>query len=175
MTAVALPGVSFDAAGNVLLNGRYQPRILGASAVAATAPADTNENILATISLPAGVMGINGVLRIWSRWTVTASANAKTLRIRLGGIGGTAHFLQAFGATDVTQRDCTEIANRGSASSQIGRVNAAGSGGFGASTGAFTTSSIDTTVATTLVLTGVKASAGETLTLESYLVELLLP
>jgi hypothetical protein len=63
--------------------------ILGASAVAVSGAADTNENILATITIPAGAMGLNGILRVYADYTVTNNANAKTLRVRLSGIGGT--------------------------------------------------------------------------------------
>lgn len=157
-------------------DGRYpRGRVLAASAAAVSGAADTAENILATVNIPGGAMGLNGMLRVETKWTVTGSANAKTCRVRLGGIGGQAYQLTAFGASDIAQHDLTTIANRGAANSQIGRISSAGAGGWGVSTGAHTTASIDTSAATTLVITGQKASAGETLTLEAYLVELIIP
>jgi hypothetical protein len=144
------------------------------SGVAVTLAADTAENIAATITLPAGIMGL-GALRIEVKWTATASANAKTCRARLGGIGGTENRLQAFGASDITQRAISTIQNRATVSSQVGVINGAGTGGIGVSTGAHVTSTINTGAATTLVITGQKATGSETLTLESYLVELLRP
>ena len=152
-----------------------QVRILSASASAVSGSADTNENILATINLAAGIMGPNGIVRISHRWTVTASANAKTARIRFGGIGGTSYQATAFGASDVTLNYLTIIQNRNSQSSQIGTVGGQGGGGYGLSTGAFATGAIDTSAATTIVITGQKASAGETMTLESYIAELIVP
>lgn len=151
-------------------------RILGASAVAVSGGADTNENILATITIPAGAMGLNGILRVWHSWTVTNSANNKILRVRLGGIGGT-QMASATLTTSATAVCLTHIANRGAANSQISPPNASSTflGLVAASSSALQTASIDTSAATTLVLTGAKASAGETLTLESYLVELILP
>jgi hypothetical protein len=153
---------------------RISPQIiiLGASAVAVSGPADTNENILATINIPAGAMGINGILRVETLWTVTSSVNNKTLNARLGGIGGTA-FLNIVLTTSVSFLGVKTIQNRGAANSQVAFT--ALSGNFGATSAAVTTASIDTSAATTLVITGQKASAGEDLTLERYSVELILP
>jgi hypothetical protein len=147
--------------------------VLGASAVAVSCPADTTEDILATINIPAGAMGLNGILRI--EWIIshTNSANNKTLRTRLGGIGGTV-FASFVNTTTGGHRDNRQIANRGAANSQV--CWSLGNTPFpGAVTNPTTTGAIDTSVAQTLVITGQKATAGETLTLEDYLVELIIP
>lgn len=147
-------------------------RILGASAVAVSGAADTAENILATINVPAGAMGLNGKLRLYTLFTVTSSANNKTLRARLGGIGGTI-FYGVTVTTTVTVTDQRIISNRGAANSQVGPGD--NSASFSQSNTVATTGAISTAAATTLVITGQKASAGETLTLEDYLVELIIP
>lgn len=151
-------------------------RVLGASAVAVSGGADTNENVLATITIPAGAMGLNGILRVYHSWTVTSSVNNKTLKVRLGGIGGTAFAAGTF-TTSAAAIGLTVISNRGAANSQVGPPAATSTfAGTVSGTGnALTTASIDTSAATTLVLTGQKASSGETLTLEQYLVELIIP
>lgn len=149
-------------------------RILGSSGEAVSGAADTNENTLATISIPAAAMGLKGILRVETLWTFTNSGNNKVLRWRLGTIAGTA-FLEATQTTTATYSDRRSIQNRGAANSQIGWAATATAGGAGASTSAVTTGSIDTSAATTLVITGQKASAGETITLERYLVELIIP
>lgn len=174
MGAILRPVITQDAAGNLLANGRYLPRILGASGVAVSGPADTSENILATITVPAGAMGLNGRLRWEAHWTFTNSANSKTCRVRFGGIGGSAYTSVAF-TTTANFRDFKGLANRGASNSQISVADVFGPGSsFGGGTGTVVTSAIDTSAATTLVITGQKASAGETITLESYLVELIL-
>lgn len=145
--------------------------ILGASAVAVSGAADTNENTLATITIPAGAMGLNGILRVYSNWSFTNSANTKTLRYRLGGIGGTVYF-QTAQTTQAWYADFRIISNRGATNSQVGPQNSAQ---FGSGSGSPATSTIDTSAATTLVITGQKGLAGDTLTLESYLCELILP
>jgi len=143
-------------------------RILGASAVAVNAPADTNENILATITIPAGAMGLNGIIRFVSDISCTNNVNAKTMRLRFSGIGGTV--LDTTNMASVGARtQSIMIFNRGVANSQrvIYYTNN--------QTIYPTSSAVDTSVATTLVLTMVKATAGDTVTLESYLAELILP
>lgn len=148
-----------------------QGLVLGAGGAAINTPADTSEDTLATINVPAGVMGANGVLRIYTLWSFTSSANNKTLRIRFSGGSGTIYMNPVF-TTSVGYASLTMIANRNAANSQVGFASAATNGGLGSSSAsANVTSSVDTTAATSLVITGQKALAGETLTLESYLVE----
>jgi hypothetical protein len=71
----------------------------------------------------------------------------------------------------------TRIANRNATNSQWGSQIAANEtgGGLGQLGGgnAFATGTIDTSVATTLVITGQKGSSGDTLTLEAYIVKLM--
>lgn len=154
-------------------DSRYpRGRILGASAAAVSGPADTSENILATVNIPGGAMGLNGKLRVYTSFTVTSSGNNKILRVRLGGIGGTVHYGVTV-TTTVNINDMRIISNRGAANSQVSP--GANSASFGQSNTGIVTAAIDTSAATTLVITGQKASAGETLTLDDYLVELLIP
>jgi len=145
--------------------------ILGASAAPLDVPSDTTEDILATINIAAGQMGLNGILDVTLQWNMTSSANNKTLRTRFSGIGGTVYGTVVL-TTTTNYRQNFQIANRGAANSQIGLDGT--NGGWNVNIGP-TTSSVDTSAATTLVITGQKQSAGETLTLASYRVNLLLP
>lgn len=152
---------------------RHVPRIWQSS-VAVTITADsTDEVIAATVSLPANVMGANGRLTVEQLWThVGASANDKTMRVRLGGISGTAH-CAVVNTTSAAWKDIRHIANRNATNSQMSQLAAAA----GANTlgGAPTTGAIDTTAATTLVITGQKEVGSESLVLESYRVTLTRP
>lgn len=148
-------------------------RVLGASAVAVSGAADTAENILATVTIPAGAMGLNGVVRILAVWTCTNNANVKTARVRFSGIGGTV-FATASMASQASLRQFTQFANRGAANSQVGG-SSAHNVQFTVTTNAAITASVDTAAATTIVFTAEKATGGDTMTLESYLVELILP
>jgi hypothetical protein len=50
----------------------------------ASAPANTAENSLASVTVPGGIMGATGALRVTFDFVVTDNANAKTLRLKLG-------------------------------------------------------------------------------------------
>lgn len=146
--------------------------ILAMTAVAAPNTGDTNENTLATITIPAGAMGLNGALRVTSVWSATNNANSKTIRLRLGGIGGTA-FLAANIANAASARDTDRLVqNRGAANSQVSYAAASVAATTSSAT---TTGTIDTSVSTTLLITAQLGSAGDTVTLEGYTVELLRP
>ena len=144
-------------------------RALCSSAVAVSGAADTNENTLATCTVPGGSMGVNGQLRVTALWTVNNNANAKTVRIRFGGASGTAY--SAIGLASLVSRlDIRVIANTGAANSQVGGQS--GSDTYASTANALTTSAVDTSASTTIVFTCQKATAGDTCTLSGYTVEL---
>ena len=141
-------------------------RVLAASAVPASHTGSTSETTLATVSVPAGAMGANGVLRVTTTWSYTNSANTKTHRMRFGG---TNIYVNSV-TTTATVRVENQIHNVNSESAQKGWAN--NNAGFGTSTGSITTTAIDTTAAQNVTLHAALANAGETITLESYLVEI---
>jgi len=141
--------------------------VAASSATGMSTTGDTNENTLATITIPAGAMGANGIVRITTVSSHTNSGNTKILRIKFGGTT----YASISVTTTATHRQQTQIANRNSASSQIGSNTSASS--FGASSGAAVTSSVDTASAVTVLITGQNGLGSETITLESYLVEVI--
>lgn len=143
-------------------------RVLAADAVAVSHTGDTSETILATHPIPAGAMGPHGALRVTSHWSFTNSANAKTMRLRLGGIGGASFLASTHTAASGGAYQRT-IQNRNSQSSQIAYQH---NNGNSFSTGSMTTGAVDTSEAQDLVLTATLGNADETITLESCLVEL---
>lgn len=149
--------------------------ILGQSGAALALTGTVSETILATIVVPAGYMGLNGVIRIRTLWTATNNANNKTRRIRFGlsgaGTGGTV-ILGAASASTISMQHFTQIQNRNATNSQIGMSTGAGTGGWSEIASAAAAPTIDTTLACELAITGQLASSGDTLTLESYFVEL---
>lgn len=144
--------------------------VLAASAVQVPHTGDTNETALATITVPGGAMGANGILRVTTLHSFTNGADDKTLRVRFSGISGTAYGSWLTTATATLRAQC-QINNRNAENSQAGATG--GLTGFGPSTGALTTSAVDTTVATTIVITGQLENGANAINLESYLVELL--
>jgi hypothetical protein len=146
--------------------------VLAASAVASSITGTTAETALSTIVVPAGAMGINGILRITTQWTVPNSANNKTLRVRFGGLVGTQ--IQSIVLTTATNiRMQCQIQNRGAANSQTAAANSLGGGGWGSNAGTVIVATANTAAAVDLVLSAQLALASETVTLESYLVELI--
>lgn len=155
-------------------NGGWRAKtvVLAASAVAASGTVTTAEEARATISVPANAMGGNGFIRVSTVWTVTNGANDKIVRVRFGGTSGT-QYMNVTLTTSATYVNETIIANRNLTNSQAGRNT--NSNVFGGSSSAVVTSSVDTTAAVDLVISGQKEVDSETLTLESYIVELIVP
>lgn len=141
--------------------------LLAASAVAASLTGSTSETALATITIPAGAMGLNGGVEVRSVWSMTNNANTKTPRVRFGGAAGTQYAALA-ATTSSTVSDVRRIRNRNAANSQVGAFPAGGSVGLGANGNAVVTSSVDTSAAVDIVLSGQLGSAADTITLESY-------
>jgi hypothetical protein len=145
--------------------------VLAQSAVALSHTGDTNETVLATIAIPANVIGANGRVVIETSWSFTSSANSKTLRVRFGasggGVGGTALLALGF-TTTAMYHDYRAIANRNATNSQIAMLNTGVGGGWGGANNTPIATAVDTTAATEVVLSAQLANAGETITLESY-------
>lgn len=158
MTVATDPRKTGVEAGMTLLARSY-------AAVANTG--NTSETVLATVAIPAGAMGANGSLLIFSSWSNTNNANGKTVRVRFGGAAGTAYLSTSL-ASFASASDIRRIGNRNSASSQVSSYPPANLGGTGASTGALVTSTVDTAVAQDLVFSSQLSVGTDTQTLESY-------
>lgn len=122
----------------------------------------TSEVQAFTYTVPAGLMGPNGVLEIVYLFTYTNSANNKTLRVRFGGTGGTV-FSSVTAATSESSVKYIWIRNANSTSSQKGPSSGSVTG-FGTGTGAAIASSVDTSSATDIVISGALALSTETVT-----------
>lgn len=161
--------VQCDANGRLVTNAAGFS-LLAKSGVASSHTGDTNESILATITIPANTIGANGVLRVTSFWSMPSSANNKTLRHRLGGIGGTAVFSTVVTTVANMRVESTTIAaNATNAQNTISYAPRGTDQLVTANT--VTTSALDMTTSQTLVITDQNASAGETVTLIGFVVE----
>lgn len=125
----------------------------------------TAEQTLATDTIPAGAMGLNGGVHAHKSWTLNNSGNNKTIRLRFGGAAGTQYSTQV-ATTVASLSDFRRIRNRGSASAQVGAAAAAASA-YGSSSGALPTSSVDTSAAVDLVFSGQLAVATDYIILEN--------
>jgi hypothetical protein len=143
--------------------------VLKQSAVPASVTGTLSETTLATIPIPAGAMGLNGVIRVTAVWTVTNSADSKVLKTVLGG-----SVFNNFGVTTtVSVHNYCEVRNRGAANSQVAYQQ----NGTGTSSSGNAITAVDTSLAQNLTITGtIGANAGSnTIPLEGYTVEILNP
>lgn len=167
--SVAVTGAATQAQSIVTAQKLQNVFILAKSAVAVSCPADTNEDTLATITVPAGAMAANGQVTIKVTVSCTSSVNNKTINVKFGGTT----YQQLVVTTTTGAQLELRVMNRNSASSQCGSIYSITDGALVAETSSGLTTAINTGNAVTVLITGTKASAGETLTLESYLVELI--
>lgn len=152
------------------LKGVY---ILGASAVASAHTGSTTETTLATISVPANAMGPNGIVRITAQWSHTGTAGTWRPRVKFNGTTITDPV--SWGATALSGRTQAQFANRNATNSQVNNSTGQANWSQDGSLTSTVTMTHDTTGALNITITGELASAADTITLESYLVELMVP
>lgn len=140
--------------------------VLAASAIAIPNTGNTTENTLVTIGVPAGGMGPNGFIRAWVLWSCNNNGNSKTLRAKLGGTT----IFQLARTAQLSDQDLILVRNRNAANSQV--MFPLGAAGLAFGNAAVLTAGVNTAVAQNLTITAQLAVAGDSLTLESYQVEL---
>jgi len=143
--------------------------ILAAGASALSHTGNTNETSLVTYSLAANTLKVGGMIRITCLWSYTNSSNNKTLKVKFGS----ANPLNLTVTTTASLLRHVHVFQRGASSQTFFSVN--NTTGVGVSAGAISTSAIDTTSAVTIDFTATLANAGETITLEYYLIEMTQP
>lgn len=139
-----------------------------ASSTQATLTGSTSETILATITIPGGLIRAGDMLRIMYQGTHNNSVGTKTHRIRFGGIGGSAYLATA-PTTSITITDDRRISFP-TTSSQKGHSAASV---YGASSSGTVTGAVDTSSNVDLVFTGQLSDGADNMALESYVVELI--
>lgn len=156
--------------------GSGYPIILASSWAAVASTNVTTEEALVTIAIPAGAMGANGVIRGTVFFTAVNTANAKTARVRFGGIAGTIYVSLTLTSVGGISAATFIIGNRAATNSQTGGRIASNLGGTAtADVGSQITSSVDTTAAVDLVFSSEKATGTEAMSVEGYTVELIKP
>lgn len=138
---------------------------LAASGVAVPLTGTTANTTLATIIVPGGILGPTGSLRITALFSATNNANQKTPRVQFGGVSFYSAGLANWSSIGVQAL----LFNR-TEQSQIATPINVGSV-WSASANALTTMGIDTKQDQALAIQGQLAVGTDTMTLESYLVE----
>lgn len=155
------------AAANLLI-----PYILQQSSVPVSSGNITSETVFATCPVAAGALGNNGSLRVQTNWALTNGANAKTLRVRWDGISGQA-FLSVNATSTAGCSAVTHIGQNNTSFGQVGSSLAVMTAGYVAANSQGSTAVANTAGSTSLVITGQKGTGTDTLTLQSYVIELL--
>ena len=125
----------------------------------------TSETTLVTITIPAGLIGSKGEVKLYPLFSATNNANNKTVRIKLGG--STGYFLQSSGYAQLSNL----VIFRNFNSESVQKVSSGLPAGLGSTGGSFTSLTIDTSAATTITITGQLAVGTDTLTLEDLFIE----
>lgn len=157
------------AAVQALVSGEGIVRVIGQSAVPIAHTGTTVATLLATVPVPANVMGPNGALRFTVWWSMTNNANSKNVNLRWGN--GNITIWSAGVASWAAACGQVMVCNRGNTGSQV----SSGTGttaSFGQLPG-FVTSSEDTTIDQRVQITCTLANAADVVTIERYLVEVL--
>lgn len=144
---------------------QLSPLILEQNNVTGTALTGTTvQTTLASILIPAGLIGLNGSLRMRAVASTTNNANSKSINFLLGGTalaGGAA-------VSNIANVASNLMSNRGSLASQL-NTSPVSNG----ATGTFTTTAVNTAIDQILTITGTLAVGTDTMALESYLIEVL--
>lgn len=157
---IPLSGITNAAAGEL----RFPSYTFEASGNPLIAPANTSENIVKTFTVPQ--LGPNGRLELHCQVTCDNNANAKTFRIRLGGIGGTIHAEVALAST-TGGRFVLYIQNQNATNSQVCFMHGATNTGTIKVWGQ-TVNTQDTTAGPSLVMTCLKATGGDLMMVNAF-------
>jgi hypothetical protein len=162
-------GNTFLGVDGIKSRGSGLVTVLASTAVAVSHTGDLTDFTLATIAIPGNSMGLSGAIRVTTQWSMTNNANSKTLNIKYAGTA----YLASTLASNASARIQSQWQNRNATNSQVG--NSTIQGNFSGNANAAITTAVDSTADQNITLTGQLANAADTITLESYLVELILP
>jgi hypothetical protein len=167
------PTLGTDGANKSYVDGVFGTLFVAGQSGAATSTqtgATSTEVVLATKTIPGGLMGLNGLLNIYGSGRNNSGAASKIFRVRLGGLTGTV-FLSLTNTTNLTTHFVCQIINANSASAQKGQVTNSGSFGPSNSTPAVgvVNTAIDQDVVLTAQVTG--GSVADTMFFDWYSIQ----
>lgn len=148
-----------------------EPRtfVLQTSAVALPHPGTiTTEYTFVSVPIPAGLMGVNGILEVEAVFSYSNSANTKTFRFK----HGSGNFFSTTATATLSASFLKKLQNRGVANSQLGEAPSSQVQG-GTNANAPYTASVDTSVTSSVAITGQLAVGTDTMTLERYCIKVI--
>jgi hypothetical protein len=135
--------------------------VLSSSAVPVACTWTGVDEVLASFTIPQGMLGVNSILQIEPLWTFGSSPNSKICKVRVGGI----LIYSTTRTTSTREAPLIILANRNSLSSQIQPYDNAY---IAAGSGTPATYAIDFSVTATVEIMGQRAAAGDAMSLEYY-------
>lgn len=146
--------------------------VLGQSGAAVSHTGDTTETVLATIAVPANLLGKNGRVDIRATFSKTGTAGACLCKGYFGlsgaGITGTLIASNNIGATTLTMVGLAAFANDNAANAQSFLPAQNWVLPYNTSTSAIGSSAVDTSQACEIAISGKLANSGDTIALVSY-------
>lgn len=144
------------------VTGPFEYKLQCVSHVSSTVTGTTAETTLGSCTIPGGAIGANGTVWFHYKFSNNNSGNNKTFRLKFGGAGLSA----TANTTNLSGTGMLSLSNRNSVSSQIAAASFAAP--FGNQSGAFTTSTVDTSASQAVLFTCQLANATDTCVLEAY-------
>jgi len=144
---------------------RLNPIKIFSLSAAVVLTGSTSAVTLATITIPAGLIGANGKLKIYPLWSTTNNANVKTLRATFGGLICTTMTSQS------VPNNSGLLIIRNINSESVQKCSSGLVAGIGSSSGSIASPTVDTSAATNITITGQLAVGTDTMTLEDLFVE----
>lgn len=148
----------------VLTNVSHRSLVLAQSAVPVVLSNTLIQTVMATIAVPPKLMGLNGMLRISTTWSVTNNERNKTFITKFAGVNISLNVV----TTTTTYREQQTIQNRNNVGSQVFVL-----GGFGNTGAPIGTMSKNTDVEQIIQIAAQLSNLADIITLEAYTVELI--
>jgi hypothetical protein len=148
---------------------RSKPTVLEQSAVPVVAPGNRSRNSLRSIVVPGGAMGPNGSLRITALFSVAGNGAGKRLRVTMQGVDLVDAVVSSAGSVYLR----ADITNRGDEKKQVSVYTTASSGDREIVDTRF--AEVDTAAPATIEIQAQKTDPLDSIVLEKYTLELIVP
>lgn len=142
---------------------RLPVEVIESSTIPAACTITGVDEILATVTIPKGILGPNSIIKIEPVWSFTSSANNKIVKVKVGPT----ILYSATRTTSEKEGPMLLLGNRNSYASQVQPYD---TNYATASAGQPNGYMIDTSKPLTIQITGQRADGSDTLTLEYYLI-----
>lgn len=127
----------------------------------------TAETEIGTYTLPAGMLGATGMLRVTAFYSMVGTAGTKAPRIKFGGN----NFIANSNASNVLSQNLIGLVINKTAGTQIATALGSNTGLGAIPAGSALSFTVDTTAPVVIQFTGQLGSAADSMTLDRYIIE----